>query len=186
MLLIGRRARLAGALLFVCLWPPAVGAQRLPPAVVAVIDHERVLREAVAARSVRAQVDQRRDRYQIELAEAEQRLQARELELGRQRTVLTAEAFAGKREAFEGEVATAQREMQERRRTLDESATRALDRVRAMLVEVVTGMAESRGFNLVLPSSDVLFFSGQIDLTDEVLAEVNRRLPDVEVSFAGE
>jgi Skp family chaperone for outer membrane proteins len=49
------------------------------------------------------------------------------------------------------------------------------------LIEIVTGIAEERGFNLVLPSSQVLFFSRQIDLTEEVLSKLNDRLSQVAV-----
>jgi hypothetical protein len=38
----------------------------------------------------------------------------------------------------------------------------------------------------VLPSSEVLFFSRRIDLTDEVLAKLDARLPDVPVPLAAD
>ena len=43
-------------------------------------------------------------------------------------------------------------------------------------------MAEERGFNLVLPSSEVLFFARTLDLTEEVLAKLDEKLPDVRLS----
>ena len=46
---------------------------------------------------------------------------------------------------------------------------------------MVTGLAEERGFNVVLPASNVLFFARKIDLTDEVLSQLDARLPEVRV-----
>jgi Skp family chaperone for outer membrane proteins len=62
----------------------------------------------------------------------------------------------------------------------------ALNQVKEALIEVVTSIADERGFNLVLPSSEVLFFARRIDLTEEVLAKLDGRLPDVRVPEAAD
>ena len=46
---------------------------------------------------------------------------------------------------------------------------------------IIGKLAESRGFNLVLPSSEVLMFAPALDLTEPVLAQLNDRLPNVKV-----
>jgi len=161
--------------------PLPASTQTLPPAVAAVIDYQRILRDAKAARSIRAQIETRRKRYQDQIAKEEQRLHEADKELGRQRSVLSAEAFAAKREQFEGDVAAVQRMVQERRRQLDDVSSEAFAEVRDSLIEVVGTLADSRGFNLVLPSSEVLLFSPQVDLTEEVLRLLDERLPDLRV-----
>ncbi len=159
-------------------------AQKLPTTVAAVIDYQRVLREAAAARSIREQIESRRKAYQEEISKEEQRLHEADKAFAKQRSVLTPEAFAEKRREFEQEVAEVQRLVQERRRALDELSAEALNQVKTALIEVVTSIADERGFNLVLPSSEVLFFSRRIDVTEEVLAKLDARLPDVQVSQA--
>jgi Skp family chaperone for outer membrane proteins len=72
--------------------------------------------------------------------------------------------------------------VQDRRRELDSVAAAALNEVKEALIEIVTSIAEERGFNLVLPSSEVLFFSRSLDLTEEVLAKLDARLPQVQLS----
>ena len=159
-------------------------AQQLPPTVAAVIDYQRVLREAAAARSIREQIEVRRKAYQEEISREEQRLHEADKAFAKQRSVLTPEAFAEKRREFEQEIAEVQRLVQERRRALDQASAEALNEVKTALIEVVTSIADERGFNLVLPSSEVLFFSRRIDVTEEVLAKLDARLPDVRVSQA--
>ena len=159
-------------------------AQQLPPAVAAVIDYQRILRDAAAARSIREQIESRRKDYQDEISKEEQRLYEADKAFAKQRSLLTPEAFADKRRAFEEDVGEVQRLVQERRRELDRVAEVALNEVKTALIEIVTGIAEERGFNLVLPSSEVLFFARKIDLTEEVLAKLDAMLPDVVVSQA--
>jgi Skp family chaperone for outer membrane proteins len=157
-------------------------AQELPTAVAAVIDYQRILREAAAARSIRDQIEARRKAYQEEISKEEQRLHEADKEFAKQRSVLSAEAFAEKRREFEQEVTEVQRLVQERRRELDRLSAADLDEVKRALIEIVTSMAQERGFNLVLPSSEVLFFARTLDLTEEVLALLNDKLPDVRLS----
>lgn len=156
-------------------------AQKLPTTIAAVIDYQRILRDAAAAKSIRAQIEARRQAYQEEISKEEQRLHEADKAFAKQRSVLSDEAFAEKRRAFEQEVAEVQRLVQERRRELDSMAAAALNEVKEALIEIVTSIAEERGFNLVLPSSEVLFFARKIDLTEEVLTKLNDRLPDVQV-----
>lgn len=178
-----RRGAAAGGLglLLGFLTLAAPAAQTLPPATAAVIDYQRVMREAKAAQSIRNQVEARRVLYQEEIASEEQRLLEADRELARQRGILAPDAFAERRKTFEEDVARVQRFVQERRQQLDDVSAMALGEVREMVIQVVGELAEERGFNLVLPSAGVLLFSPQIEITDEVLDRLDTTLPDVRV-----
>ena len=76
-------------------------SQKLPTTVAAVIDYQRILRDAAAARSIRDQIEARRKTYQEEISKEEQRLHAADKEFAKQRSVLSPEAFAEKRREFE-------------------------------------------------------------------------------------
>jgi Skp family chaperone for outer membrane proteins len=183
------RTAIALAALIVAAWlQPWQGAdaQKLPATVAAVIDYQRVLRDAAAARSIRDQIEARRKVYQEEISKEEQRLHEIDKEFAKQRSVLSPEAFADRRREFEQDVAEVQRKVQERRRELDRMSAAALNEVKAALIEIVTSIAEERGFNLVLPSSELLFFSRSLDLTEEVLAKLDERLPEVRLSALAE
>lgn len=162
---------------------PGVGLaqEKLPPAVAAVIDYQRITRDAKAARSVRDQVESRRELYQQEIAKEEQRLHEVDRELGRQRSVMTQEAFEEQRRRFDEDVARVQRMVQDRRRQLDQVTAAALSEVRSAMLEIIGELSEEHGFNIVLPTSGVLLFSPQIDLTDDVLARLDEKLPSVKV-----
>jgi outer membrane protein len=176
------RSAVAAALLgLAAIAAPLSAAEQLPPAVGAVIDYQRVLREAKAAKSIRDQIETRRKLYQDQIAKEEQKLNDADKELAKQRAVLSAEAFNGKRQEFQKKVGTVQRMVQERRRTLDQVSSTALNQVRNAMIQIVSDLSEERGFNLVLPSSAVLLFSPGIDLTEEVIKRLDGKLPNVKV-----
>jgi outer membrane protein len=160
---------------------PSVAQARLPAAVAAVIDYQRIFKDAKAARAIGDQVEARRRLYQDEIAKQEQRLHEIDKELARQRTVLSPEAYAEQRRSFETQVVEVQRMVQERRRQLDQAKAMALNEVRSAMIEIVGELADIRGFNLVLPTSGLLLFSPQIDLTEEVLRRLDSKLPNVKV-----
>jgi outer membrane protein len=167
--------------------PPSVvaGAQEtLPPAVVGIIDYQKILRDSKAARSIRDQVEARRKAYQEEIGKQEQDLRAQDQALVKQRTVLSPDAFGAKRREFEQQVAEVQKNVQARRRQLDEVTAVALGEVREAIIQVVSQLAEAKGFNVVVPSSTVLVFSPRIDITQDVLQLLDERLPDVKVAEA--
>ncbi len=182
---LGRWAALVGPVVVAGLaLAPRADAQALPPAVAAVVDHQRILRDSKAAKSIQQQIEVRRKLYLDQLAKEEQRLNEVGKDLARQRGVLAAEAFAAKRKEYEEAVQALQRASNERRRQLDEALGAANAQVRQALKEIVDELAETRGFNLVLPASAVLLYSPKIDITDEVMARLDRKLPSVKVPEA--
>lgn len=158
---------------------PAARAQQLPTTIAAVIDYQRILKDAAAAKSIREQIETQRKAYQDEINKEEQRLREADQSFAKQRSLLTPEALAEKRRDFEKEVVEVQRLVQERRRALDRASAVALNEVKKALVDIVTGIAEERGFNVVLAASEVLFFASEIDITEEVLAKLDGQLPEV-------
>jgi Skp family chaperone for outer membrane proteins len=156
-------------------------AQQLPGAVAAVIDYQRVIRESKAAATIRTQVEARRKKYQDEIGKAEARLREADKALAKQRSVLSNEAYQQKRRAFEKDVAEVQRMVADRRRELDAVSAMALAEVRNTVIQAVSELAQTRGFNLVLPTSGVLVYSPKIDLTEEILGILDARLPSVTV-----
>jgi outer membrane protein len=156
-------------------------AQQLPTTIAAVIDYQRILKDAAAAKSIREQIATRRQAYQDEINREEQRLREADQSFAKQRSLLTPEALAEKRRDFEKEVVDVQRLVQERRRALDRASAIALNEVKKALIDIVTGIAEERGFNVVLAASEVLFFASEIDITGEVLAKLDGQLPEVAV-----
>ncbi len=159
----------------------AADGEKLPVTVAAVIDYQRILLDSAASKSIAEQMELRRKSFQDEIGKEEQRLHEARKALGKQRSVLSDDAFETKQEEFEAEYAGVRELAADRRKQLEEASAEAINEVKGALIEIVTSIAEERGFNLVLPSSQVLFFSRQIDLTEEVLAKLDARLSQVAV-----
>jgi Skp family chaperone for outer membrane proteins len=155
--------------------------EKLPPAVAAVIDYQRVLREAKSAKSVSDQLEARRKLYQDQIAKEEQKLGDADKELAKQRGVLSPEALSAKREDLQKRAAELQKLVNDKRRQLGTVSSAALNEVRNAMLQVVGDLSSEHGFNIVLPSNTVLMFSPKVDLTDEVIKRLDQALPSVKV-----
>lgn len=162
----------------------AAAGGKVPPAIIAVIDSQRVNREAAALKNARQQLEQYRFNFQSEIAKEEEKLRAEEQEIARQRSVLSPEAFEQKRQTFQGKVVELQKRIQERSQSLEKMLNGVREQVTVQVIEILKGLATERGFNMVLDRAQVQIFIGDsIDITPEVLKRLDQRLPTVKVNL---
>lgn len=182
---LARAIRRLLPMLAVLLAAPVAAAQSLPPATIAVVDFQQVLRESKAAVDVRAKVERQRQIYQKQITREEQDLRSADQELSQQRAILSADAFAQKRRAFEQRVADVQRRVQARKRQLQEASAKALKEVQRAVAAIIADLAKEHGFNLVIPRRQIMFADAALNISDELISRLNKRLPTVDVPLPG-
>ena len=154
-------------------------AKPAAPTPIAVIDAQRVLHESVAGKKADAFIGDLRGKYQQEIAKSEEALRAEDQELGRQRSVLSPEAFEAKRHDFERKVQESQRMVQERNGEFDATVRQARAEIGKVVIAVVTELMQKKNILLVIDRAQIVASQTAIDMTEEVLQEVNKRLPSV-------
>jgi outer membrane protein len=160
---------------------PAVAELRAP--VIAVVDIQYILQEAAASKGIQKQLDSQRQTYQTEISKQEEKLRAADQELNRQRSILSADAFAQKRREFEQQVADVQRSVQGRKRVLDQAFNESMSKVRDTLLQVVADVAGEQKASLVLSKQQVVIVEKSLDLTATVLERLDKKLPSVPVTL---
>lgn len=159
-------------------------AGKTPPAVVAIIDSQRINREAEALKGARQQLEQYRFTFQSEIAKEEEKLRAEEQEIARQRAVLTPEVFDQRRQAFQAKVIELQKRIQERSQSLEKMLNSVREQVTQQVIEILKELSQERGYNIVLDRGQVQIVIGDnIDITPDVLGRLNKRLPTVKVAL---
>lgn len=147
---------------------------------IAVLDVQRIMADAIAAQGAR----QARNRYalalQEEVKEREAQFRAEEEQLVQQRAILSAEAFEDRIREFRRQVGAYGSEVKRRREAVDQAYLTALGELRTSMLQHLAGIMEERGMTLVLAKSQVIIFDQSFDVTEEVLARVNRSTPSVE------
>ena len=145
---------------------------------VGIIDLSEVLRQSQATINVRDLLDEKRAEFQEQFAAREVQLLSREKSLKSKRDIMSKEAYEAEVRLFQDEVAEVQREIQQKRKSLDNAFQQAQDKLRNLAIEIVGDIAKEQKLDLVANRSNVLVFRNQLDLTKIVLARLNERTKD--------
>jgi Skp family chaperone for outer membrane proteins len=162
--------------------PAKVGTIRVK---MAVIDINAVRRNAAAVKDIRAQVEVFRAAFQAEIKKEEEELRTANQELGRQRTILSPEAFTEVRRKFEQRLAGVQRKVQKRKQDLDKALNYAMFEVQKSLNKIIVEVAKEHNLTLVLRKEQTVLVANPLNMTDTVLRRLDEELPTVKVSDPG-
>ena len=156
-------------------------AEKLPSAVIAIVDMQRINKQSVAAESIRKQVQDHRTAFQAKINKLDGELRREEQELKRQQAILAPDLFAQKRQQFQRKVSGVQRQVQDRVRELDRVLAEAARQIQLALYPIFVELSKERGFDIVLNSTQHVFSRRSLNITDDVLARLDERLPRVQV-----
>ncbi len=159
--------------------PASAAAQEPLAPTLAIIDVQKILRDSIALKSLSKEIEAQRGKYQGELREKENKLRNADQELTRQRSVLTAEAYANKRKELEQEIMIVQREVQKRRKILNQLFSKGRNQIQNELLKVAKKIAEERDLDLILSKATVVIVKPMFDITNEALRRLNANLPNV-------
>jgi Skp family chaperone for outer membrane proteins len=163
---------------------PAPGFAADAPALkVAVVDVQKLLTDSKAAKDVQKQLDTQRESFQQEIAKREGALRDTEKDLASKHDTMAPDEFAKKKQAFESDVLEARKLVQKRRQALEQSAGAALAQVRTEIVKLTADIATKQGYSLVLTRQNVVIAQDSMDITDEVLAELDKNMSKVKLTF---
>ncbi|MBC6439426.1 MAG: OmpH family outer membrane protein [Rhodospirillales bacterium] len=174
------RARHLVSLLVALLFPLHAVAQ--DDTIIAVVDIQRLLQESLAGQSIERQIDQIRASFAEEIAQKEAALRERERTLIEQATILAPEVLAEESRKFEESVIALQREVRERQQGIERAYAEGFAAVRENVLIILKSIVEQRGIDVVLARSGYIVANLELDITDDVLAELNQVLPSVTLS----
>ncbi len=153
---------------------------------VAVVNIDKVLRDAKATERVRALLDEKREEFQNDFATREASLLRIERDLQSKRTILSEEAYRAEVAQFQNEVASIQKEIQFKRQALDKAFQEAQDEIRTLATEIVAEIAGSQRLDIVINKNSALVFRQDLDITKAVITQLNERTKNARLEIQEE
>lgn len=157
-------------------------AQEKP--LIAVLNVQEIMRDSLAAKSVKEQFDRKQKSFSDELSSKEETLQKEQQELAKQRSVLAQEAFEKKVREFQTKAADVQKEVQKKKNQLDKGLGQAFTEIQKAVSGILADMAKEKGFVVVVPTQQILYNEPSLDITAEVLKRLDSKLPKVSLKFS--
>jgi Skp family chaperone for outer membrane proteins len=180
-LLFGSALAVLGAAL-----PAVASAQRLGPAVVAVVDTDRISRECTACRAAATQLQTQNNNLRTRATTVQQQLNTQGQPIQTAVTALNGRqpdaALQQRITAFQTQQQNAQRELATAERNLQSTQLHVNQQIGARLQPIIGTIAQARGATVAVDRGSTLFAAPALDITNEVLAQLNQQLPSVSVT----
>ena len=148
---------------------------------IGIIDVQRILRQSAAYKSIRPQMQKLKKDFKEKFRTAEGKLRTANKDLQQDRAILSPEAFAQRQREFRKSVNTLQRSMQGVNRLLEQALSNGVGKIQIQSRDITKEIAEEMNLDLVLSNAAVTFAKQQLDLTDEVLSRLNKRIPSIKI-----
>lgn len=164
---------------------PASAQQKLPPGNIkfAVVNFEKIFREAAATRSITPQIVKLKKQFDGQFKDLQKQLQSVEQGLKGQRNILSPEAYAEKLKAFKKQVSGEQRNVQTVQRMVVRAEGNAYKNVRRAFHRITQEIAKERSLDLIFPRSGLIHVNSRYDISDAILKRLNKNLPFVKVKL---
>ena len=166
--------------------PATASAQRIGPAVVAVVDTDRISRECTACRAAATQLQTQGNTLRTRAQQLQTQLQTQGAPLQTAVAALNGKqpdaALQQRITAFQTQERNANQELQRGEQNLRSTQAHVQQQIGTRLGPIINTVAQARGANIAVDRGATLFAAPALDITNEVLTQLNQQLPSVSVT----
>ncbi|MUH04709.1 OmpH family outer membrane protein [Commensalibacter sp. ESL0392] len=165
---------------------PAPIAKSNPPpqAVIGVISVPDVMRQSTAYLEASKLLEARRDNLQQDVQKEQKVWRSEQQQIQAKARTMTSEQIQSRARQLQARVLKAQKDFRNRSRIIQEAAQVSFGQIERELIQIIQNVASSHNMNLVLHREQVALSVNELDITNDVLKELNKNLPSVFVPAA--
>ncbi|MGI4852034.1 MAG: OmpH family outer membrane protein [Janthinobacterium lividum] len=165
---------------------------------IAILNTDKLLHESKAAKGIQAQLEEHRLKFQEEMKKHEENFTILEKVLIDQQKSLIdqqknlkpdefdikQQEFAAKRKEFDTKVAEVNQQATEKREQIERTFGQAMEKIQETILLLVRDMAVKNKYKLVVSKTFVIFREEGLEITEEILKELDQKLPAIELKFS--
>lgn len=150
---------------------------------IGIIDVEKIIKESKAMRDIQAKIAKQQEVYQKEVSKKQEGLEAEQKKIEGKKNVLEKDAFEKEVTAFEKKVDDLKTFVDRKQNSLKKASLDGMSKVNDEVKDIISDVAKEKSLDVIIPASQVLFFKDELDVTEEVLENLNKKITKVKVSF---
>jgi Skp family chaperone for outer membrane proteins len=166
--------------------PAAAPAQRLGGAVVAVVDTARIYRECTACKAAQTQIQNQANQLRTRAQALETPLRTEATSIQQAMAALKGRApdaaLTQRIQAIQTKQNAANQEIDRGEQNIRSIQANVLQQLNNRLRPIINQVMQSRGANIVVDAGATLAQAPSLDVTNDVLAQLNQQLPSVSVT----
>jgi Skp family chaperone for outer membrane proteins len=161
--------------------PVAVHAQALSPAVIVIVDLDRVVNESAAGKAASTELQGRITALQTRANTLQTQLQAEAnaIQQGQANNTITGPQLEARAKAFGERQQSAQQELARSENEIQRARAFVLQQINDAAQPVITQIMREKGAQIALAEGATLQHSATLNVTNDVIARVNQSLPRV-------
>lgn len=159
----------------------AVASNNGKYAVIGVVNLLKIQSEAKIYKDIKTKRDSYIEKYKNEVAKKEQEFRKIDQELAEEAKSGSTPELEKKKENFVNQLREFQSKVQKRSEKIGETFIKTTSKVQIeALAPIIEKVAEERGVNLVLNNAQIIFFAPSMDMTDEVLTRLDKKISSID------
>lgn len=146
---------------------------------IVVVDVERIVLESLSGKDLTKKFEDKMDKFQKKFSSKEADFQKEKESLEKKQAILSKEAFEKEAKAFQAKAMELQKLAQSERISIENAKMLAMDQIDVAAKEITRDLAKEREFLVVSPIAAILFYDDKIDITEEILTRLNKKITKV-------
>lgn len=178
-------ATIAGAFCLTAPGPARAQQNALPEAVVIIIDGVKITQVSLVGQDIARQIETLRGTIETEIAAEQKQLQAEGEELQGQFTVLPPAQFEPRRRAYDTKIQAFRRKVDEKQAVVQRALTLANNEIERSMRPILREIMNRRSANFVFDKAQIALAGPGIDVSDEVIEMLDKKLPTLTLDISG-
>ena len=148
-----------------------------------VLDVDKIIQESSAVVDIQKKVDTKKISYEAEINKKQSQLESEQKKLEDKKITLSKEAFEKEIKNFEKKVDDLKTYIDRKQNSLKKASIDAMSKVNDKVKTIVSDIAKEKELDVIIPTSQTLYFKDELDITAEVLSQLNKKITKVDVKF---
>jgi Skp family chaperone for outer membrane proteins len=158
-----------------------VQADTYPNTSIAIVDLNLILSDSKAAKAATKDFEKIQKDTESEIVESDKLMLEERNKLIEQQSVIAPEAFELKAQDYEKKLQNYQAEKQNKLRKLEGVLQKARNEILESVKPILEELTKELGVTVILEKNSVLLSATNMDITDQVIKKLNKKLPKIKV-----
>lgn len=150
---------------------------------IGVLDVEKIVKESSAMRDIQKKISNKQDEYQKEVTKKQDELESEQKRIEGKRNVLSKEAFEKETKSFEKKIDDLKTFVDKKQNSLKKASMDSMGKVNDKIKDIIADISKEKDFEVIVPSSQTLYYKDALDISDEVLKRLNKKITKADVKF---
>lgn len=150
---------------------------------IAVLDIEKIVKESKAMKYIQNKVSKQQDKYQILVTKKQTALEKEQKKVEGKKSVLSKVAFEKEVTEFEMKVEELKEFVDRKQNSLKKASLDSMSKVNNIIKDIIAEISKEKNIDVIIPANEALYYNDRLDITEEVLTELNNQITKVKISF---